>query len=63
MTVDRAKCKVCGKEIWGEGWDSSTGRRYYSHVHGGEERHEDGSWVQPEGSDDLGRIPEIRGKK
>lgn len=40
------KC-VCGKNIWGEGWDPRTGRHFYSHVDDNRERHKDGSWVEP----------------
>ena len=38
---------VCGKPIWGEGWNPETGQMYYSHKDDGEEQHEDGSWVRP----------------
>lgn len=40
------KC-VCGKDIWGEGWEPSTGQKFFSHIEDGEEMHADGTWVRP----------------
>lgn len=46
---DRPKrfCKVCGKPIWGEGWNPATGEPFYSHIHDNKEVHADGSKVEP----------------
>jgi hypothetical protein len=40
------KCR-CGKDIWGEGYDPKTGRRFYSHVDDNVGKHADGTWVEP----------------
>lgn len=53
-------CRVCGKNIWGEGWDPETGRRFFSHVDDGVEEHEDGSWVEPESETDEVRKNRIK---
>jgi hypothetical protein len=42
-------CKVCGKPIWGEGYNPETNERCWSHVHDGKETHDDGSKVEPAG--------------
>lgn len=32
MTKKPRYCPNCGKPIWGEGWNSDIGSRYFSHV-------------------------------
>jgi hypothetical protein len=42
------ECKVCGKPIWGEGWNPATGEKFYYHVDDNKEFHDDGTKVEPE---------------